>query len=163
MAQSDIKITIDTHFNDNWTDTPIQFQGQELDNTGMDNFISLIYNPVENETYGLDGTPTGRILFSGIYKVFIYAKNYNKALILADAIKSFLNGTQINHIHVGLGQDGAVNDIGNGFKEILTTFVVNEWSITNHSEDYLINKYGLTDEDGNFLTDEDGAYLLQEF
>ena len=164
MANSDIKIALDTYFQDNWTSTPIQFQGQSLDTASIDSFISLIYSPVENETYGLDGTENGRILYSGLYKIFCYAKNYNKVLILADEVKTFLNGKEFpESMHIGIGQDGSPTDLDNGFIEILTIFNVDQWSHFSQSEDYLINNYGITDEEGNFLTDEDGTYILQEF
>lgn len=164
MANSDIKIALDTYFIDNWTTTDIQPQGQEIDVTAINDFISILYQPVLNDTIGINGTDNGRIRFVGLYKVFCYAKNFNKALVLADGVKSFLNGKQLsNGIYVKIGQDGTPSDLGNGFIEIATSFDVEQWDDTNHSEDYLINTYGITDEDGNFLVDEDGTYLLQDY
>jgi len=171
MANSDIKIALDTYFQDNWTTTGIQYQGEDeprvagvlTDPTTLDSFISVGYYPIENESYGFDGTANGRILYSGIYKIFCYAKNHNQVLILADAVKTFLNGKELNDMHVGIGQDGSPNNIGSGFIEILSSFGVGQWSLVSPSEDYLINNYGLTDEEGNFLVDEDDTYILQDF
>jgi len=171
MANSDIKIALDTYFQDNWTSTGIQYQGENeprvggtlTDPTTLDSFISLAYSPIKNESFGFDGTTNGRILYSGLYKIFCYAKNYNQVLILADEVKTFLNGKELDDIHLGIGQDSEINDLGNGFIQILSSFHVDQWSLVSPSEDYLINNYGLTDEEGNFLVDEEGTYLLQDF
>ncbi len=128
MATHEIKKTIDKHFGDNWVTTPIQLQGEELDTAGLDDFISLIYTPVENTPYGLDGTSTGRIEYNGLYRVFCYAKNPTKTFILADAVKAFLNGKQFGDISIEVGQDSGINDLKNGFYQTVCTFNLSEWS-----------------------------------
>lgn len=127
MASYDIKKEIDTLFM-SYTNAPVQFHGQNLDTVGMEKFISLIYAPIENTAYGLDGTATGRIRYAGMQKVFCYAANPTKALQLADNVKSFFNGKELsNNIHTRIGQDNMPVDLGNGFYEVLCTFELSQW------------------------------------
>lgn len=128
MANYDVKKDLDTYFQNNWTETSIQFQGQQLDTTGLDKFISLIYNPVENDAYGFDGSATGRLKYAGLYKVFCYAKNPTKAFLLADQVKAFFNGKEVGNITIGIGQDGSSTDLGIDFEEVLCSFDVSQWS-----------------------------------
>jgi len=136
MANYDIKKDLDTYFKNNWINTGIQYQDENEPRVGgvltdpstLNEFISLIYSPVENDSYGFDGTATGRIEYAGIQKVFCYAKNSTKALLLADQIKAFFNGKQIGDIVVGIGQDSSSNNLGNGFYEVLCYFNLSQWS-----------------------------------
>jgi len=136
MANYDIKKDLDIYFKDNWTNTGIQYQDENKPRVGgvltdpstLNEFISLIYSPVENDSYGFDGTATGRIEYAGIQKVFCYAKNSTKALLLADQIKAFFNGKQIGNIIIGIGQDSPSNNLGNGFYEVLCYFNLSQWS-----------------------------------
>jgi len=136
MANYDIKKEIDIYFQDNWTSTGIQYQGETqprvsgvpTDPTTLDNFISLVYAPVENESYGFDGSATGRIEYAGLQKIFCYAKNPTKAMQLADQVKTFFDGKEIGNIHAGIGQDGQANDLGNSFHEVLCSFDVSQWA-----------------------------------
>jgi len=136
MANYDIKKDLDTYFQDNWSSTGIQYADENRPRVGgvltdpstLDSFISLKYDPVENDSYGFDGTATGRIEYAGLQKVFCYAKNSTKALLLADQIKTFLNGKQLNNIHISIGQDGSPKDLGNNFHEVLCSFDVSQWA-----------------------------------
>lgn len=128
MASYDIKKEVDSHFQTNWTQTPIQFHGQNLDTSSIDSFISLIYAPIENTNYGINGTPTGRIEYAGLQKIFCYAKNPTLALKLADDVKTFLNGKELpQNIHIQIGQDRTPIDLGNGFYEVLCNFDLSQW------------------------------------
>lgn len=128
MASYDIKVALDTHFQDNWIQTKIQFHGQELDTSAETSFISLIYAPIENTPYGINGSANGRIKYSGLQKVFCYAKNPTKALKLADNVKTFLNGIDLpGNIHIEIGQDGSPVDLNNGFYEVLCKFNLSQW------------------------------------
>ena len=125
MASFNVKSTIDKYFQDNWSTTTIQFEGQSLDIAKM---ISLQYAPVENVAYGYDGSSTGRIEYAGIYKVFCYDTNPVKVMQLADLVKTFLNGKELDNIKIDIGQDGSANDLENGYYECLVRFSVSEWS-----------------------------------
>jgi len=127
MASFDIKKEIDVYFQ-GYRGHPVQFQDQDLDTTGIDTFISLIYAPVENDPVGMDGTATGRIGYSGLQRIFCYGKTSTKALIVADDVKSYFNGKELpQNIHVEIGQDNEPRDLGNGFHEVLCTFNVTQW------------------------------------
>ena len=115
---ADIKIAIEMYFNTKWTTTPIQYEGVKLA-TIPDKYIGLIYNPVLNEQYAFDGTTTGRIRHVGIQKVFCYAKSTTLAYKLADDVKTFLNGLELNGIVFQIGQDRSVLDLENGYFECL--------------------------------------------
>jgi hypothetical protein len=128
MATYDIKVALDQYFLDNWSQTSIQFQGQALDTTALDDFISLVYTPSLNDCYGLDGGSVGRIEYVGNLKVFCYAKNPTLAYKLADDVKTFLNGVELGNIKVTIGQDGNANDLENGFYECLCNFPLSEYA-----------------------------------
>lgn len=123
---ADIKATIEQEFLSNWSTTPIQFEGVKFDYTGKDSWVSLVYTPVVSDRYGFNGTAIGRVRYVGIQKVFCYAKNPTKAYKLADAVKTFLNGKEINGLVFDIGQDRAVLDLNNGyFETVVNTEVVN--------------------------------------
>ncbi len=126
MASHNIKEDLDSYFQDNWTETSIQYHGQTLDISSLDDFVSLIYSPVLNEQYGMSGNCTERIEYNGVYKVFCYAKNPMKSHILADLVKVFFDGKQIGNITVNLGQDRMATDLKNGLYEVLVSFDVSE-------------------------------------
>lgn len=129
MASFDITKAINDFFIASWPNNRIQFHGTTLDGTNqMDNYISLIYNPVENDPYGFNGSATGRIRYAGLQKVFCYAKSPTLALKLADEVKAFMNGQQIDNIAIDIGQDRQPTDLGTGFYEVLCIFNLNEWT-----------------------------------
>ena len=128
MASFNIKNIIEKYFQTNFTTYTIQYEGMKIDTIPSGGMISLIYSPIENSLYGIDGTSTGRIEYAGMYKIFCYASNPTKAYIIADAVKTFLNGKQIGDIYIEVGQDNQANDLNNGFYELLVTFNLSQWS-----------------------------------
>ena len=118
---ADIKRAIEQYFISNWdrVTVPIQFEGTKFNYDDQNDFISLVYNPVINERYGFDGTSCGRVKFTAIQKIFCYAENPTKAYELADTVKTFLNGIDINGVTFDIGQDRTALDLDNGFFEVL--------------------------------------------
>ena len=129
MATFNIKSALDAYFIANWNmvTTPIQFQGTVIAPT-TDTWLGLVYSPSYNDTYGLDGTATGRIEYMGNLKVFCYAKNATQAYVLADSVKTFLNGLQLTDIYLQIGQDGTATDMGNGYFECLASFPLQQFA-----------------------------------
>lgn len=127
MATYDLMQTLDKHFQDNWATTAIQFPGKPLNDKSLVQFIALEYNPVANAPYAMDGS-VGRIEYAGLYVVRCYAKTPVKVFKLADAVKTFLNGKQLNDVTVGIGQDGVVNDLQNGLYALSCNFSVSQWA-----------------------------------
>lgn len=128
MSTLTIKSSLEQHFIDTWTDTSIQFDGEPFDYELLDNWVSLVYTPAINSQYGFDGTVSGRILSEGVLKVFCYAKNVPLSFDLADNVKAFLNGVNVNNVEVGIGSDSASSNLGNGLFEVPVTFPVRYWS-----------------------------------
>jgi len=129
MPSFDITKAINGVFLNEWPNERVQYHGETLEGTNnMEDFISLIYNPAENVPYGFDGTSTGRIQYVGAQKVFCYAKSPTLALKLADQVKTFLNGRQINNMRIGIGQDRQPTDLGTGFYEVPCIFTIEEWA-----------------------------------
>ena len=123
MATASIKATIETYFKTNWTSTSIQYEGAPFDYDGKSSWISLVYIPVANDQYAMDGTSTGRISYAAMLKVFCYAKSSTLAYSLADSVKTFLNGKQLTgDIQVEIGQDRGANDLDNGYFEVPCLF-----------------------------------------
>mgnify|MGYP006899561390 CR=1 FL=1 len=129
MATHTLKQAIDGYFQTNFTTATIHYEGMPMnDLSTVTSLVSLVYEPVTNESYGMDGTSSGRIEYAGLYKVFCYAKSPVKAFILADAVKTFLNGKEIGTVSIGIGQDSGANDLENGFHQVLCYFNVSEWA-----------------------------------
>ena len=117
-----IKKAIETYFLSNWSTTSIQWEGTSLNYDSKTSYIGLIYNPIENDRYGFDGTTTGRIRCAGIQQVRCYAKNRTKAYELADSIKTFLNGKQISNIVFDIGQDETAIELDNNWQQVNVNF-----------------------------------------
>lgn len=124
----DTKAKIEQYFIDNWSLTEIQFEGVEYDYSDVEKWISLIYIPVRNDIIGMNGESVGRVRNNAQLKVYCYAKSVPLAYKLADDVKSFFNGKQIDDIMVGVGQDKSVTNLDNGFFEVAVIFEINNYN-----------------------------------
>jgi len=122
-----VKKTIEEYFINNWDKTPIQFEGVNLDISGLDELIALSYVPTDSRAYALDGTSCGRIVYSALQKVFCYSKSPSLAFKLADEVKAFLNGKKIDGIVFGVGYDSGAEELDNDFFRVLCNFPLKKW------------------------------------
>lgn len=81
-----LKQTIDTHFNDNWTYTPIQFYGTNFDNNA-DNFIMLSTSPLSSDILSVDNICRREEM---LIEVFCYNRVLNDAMNISDKVIDLL-------------------------------------------------------------------------
>jgi len=126
MSIAQAKIDIEQYFIDTWTQTPIAFDGVAFNHSGVNDWISLKYVPIQNDSYAMDGNLNGRIKYNGQFQVFCYAENVPLTYALADDVISFLSSRIVGigtSVKVGQPRGNAI-DADNNFYEMLVTFEV---------------------------------------
>ena len=111
-----IKKTLEEHFIDNWTDTPIQHDGQTINYDGVDSFISLKYVAVSNTLYYSGKKTTGQL------QIFCYAKSTSLAYQLSDTVFNFIKCLDLdNDVHTKTPQvQGSAINLDGEFFEVFT-------------------------------------------
>jgi len=100
------KSDVDKYFKDNWTLTPIQYDGANFV-TPLDNkWVSISLNPYDRELIGMDGHK-GRKLDYAYIRVNCYDTSTTLCYNLANEVQKFLECIEIptadNPLMVGLG------------------------------------------------------------
>lgn len=128
MSLNQTRGSIEQYFATNWTETPINYEGQFIERD--DDHISLKFVPIANNQLGFDGTSTGRIEVLGNMQVFTYSTNPPKVYILADKVIAFLSGVDVaSDIRCEYGQvvSSAVKH-PDGLYELMVSFTVRNFS-----------------------------------
>lgn len=130
MALLGTKVALETYFINNWTETQIQYEGVPFDYDTLTEWVSLKFVPQQNNSYGFDGSSTGRINYNAQLQVFVYAKQVPLCYALADEILSFLNGVNVGgNVETSVGQvQGSAIQLDNGWYEQMITFDVNNYN-----------------------------------
>ena len=98
-----------------------------MDDTSLDKWIAISYDPIINTIMGVNGTSTGRLNYNGLFRVYCYAERRMEVYKLADAVCTFLNGKSLNkNIEVGIGQHSSVIDLDSNLFELKVSFEVNQ-------------------------------------
>ncbi len=84
-----MKQEIEKKFLDNWTETPIQFDIADYSTATDTAWVSLMFDPLEREVYGMDGH-TGRKKDTAYIKVLCFETSPTKVLLLEDKVKAFM-------------------------------------------------------------------------
>ena len=103
-------ITLETHFKDNWTLTPIQYEGDNF-KAPVGPWISLVFVPVDREIYAYDGAD-GRAKDLMLMRVYSYDKTPTKAMALSDEVKAFIECYEYDSARVGLGLPDVTGNSG---------------------------------------------------
>ena len=114
----DIKKEIDALFNDDWIETPVQFQGTDFTTPNNKRWISIRFTPIDRALYAFDGA-NGRKADTVQVQVLCYDKSTTKALELEDSVREFfecyklqtVNGTVEEGNPDGLGVVNIGNDV----------------------------------------------------
>lgn len=114
-------------FMNSWTLTPLKLPDFPFDDTSIDKWIAISYDPVRNDIMGCDGSSTGRINYMGLFRVYCYAERRMDCYKLADDVTAFLNGKSLNkNIEVGIAQHSSVVDLDTNLFEMKVSFEVNQ-------------------------------------
>ncbi|RLA68955.1 MAG: hypothetical protein DRG09_06930 [Epsilonproteobacteria bacterium] len=112
---------INKYFNDNWMDTPIQYEGIRFDTPTDGKWISLQVHPYgrEEQTFG-----KGVRKEKGLLKVFVYETSATLAYELASQVDTFIAETFISKIFIDVGSpDGqGAEALKDGIFEVLLNF-----------------------------------------
>jgi len=119
------KPLVDTEFQSNWTETPIQYDGADFAEPSAD-WIAIALIPTDRKTVGFDGTLGGRKSEEGIIRVRAYAKSATQALHLTGKVATFLECREFAGVSVGVCEPdgGGAVPLENGLYETETTFNV---------------------------------------
>jgi len=93
---ADIKKDIETHFQSNWTDTPIQWEGVRFDS--VDSWISLKLIPIANEA-----NTCSRIFNNLQLQVLCYDITHTKVMELSDKVSEFASCIDLTSCHIQVG------------------------------------------------------------
>lgn len=75
------KISIETMFQNNWSDTPIQYRGMPFDSSNVDAWISPIYEPTTSYSTSISDTTS---ISTGNLYIICWAETQFDVLSLAD-------------------------------------------------------------------------------
>lgn len=125
-----IKQELEAYFQDNWTDTPIQFDISTFQQPVDMEWISLIFIPIDRTIYAYDGA-NGRKADVAQFKVLSYSTSPTKALIIEESVKAFLECYELTTVDAQVEEGkpdtlGAIN-LGTGTYETGLLFSVTAW------------------------------------
>jgi len=106
------KVEIEQYFLDNWTSTPIQFQG--VDFTQPNKWISLVFIPIERTA-----NTCNRVFENSQLKVLCYDVNPTLAMKLIDEVNAFFDCKTLSKVYSGVGKAdglGAIDLLNNTFE-----------------------------------------------
>lgn len=128
MSKSlEITAELQLYFMNNWTETPLKLPDFPFDDTSIDKWIAISYDPVRNDIMGCNGTTTGRLNYMGLFRVYCYAERRMDCYKLADSVSTFLNGKSLpKNIEVGIAQHSSVVDLDTNLFEMKVSFTVNQ-------------------------------------
>lgn len=120
---SNIKQAVDKYFNDNWIETPIQFETADFSYPDSKKWISIKYIPYDRVLYGMDGD-TGRKTTSTTVVIRCFDTTSTLAYDLAILVQAFFECETIDSLKVGLGiGDGnSAVDLENGCFQVTLNF-----------------------------------------
>ena len=128
MSMFNDKNVIDKYFMDNWTDTPISYEGVPFSHPKDGKWIHVAFLVYDRQVYGMDGR-TGRKKDWGKIVVRCYDSSPTLSMRLANKVQLFLECIAItaddgNDIMIDMGisdEFGAV-DLDNGIFEVQLSF-----------------------------------------
>lgn len=115
------KVEIEQYFNDNWTLTPIQYQGINFDS--VESWVSLVFIPIERTA-----NTSHRVFENSQLKVLCYHKSPTLVTKLVDEVNQFLDCLNLSTCRLGTGNsDGTgTQPLGNDTYELVTLFEVDK-------------------------------------
>ena len=127
----ELKKELETHFNTNWSATPIQWEGLDFTRPTDGKWIALKFHPINRLLYAFDGN-TGRNADTAQLEVFTYGDSSTESISLGDDVKTFIENWKYStaDARVGLGvPDGnGVINLDNNIYESVLTFQINSYN-----------------------------------
>ena len=119
----EMKIQIETYFKDNWTQTPIHYQGMRFIPPSTHNWVSITFTPIDRESHGSGCIATD----IAQVRVLSYGNTPNASLELDGDVGAFLENYSWNSASIvgardydGLG----ILDMENGAFETSSLYSV---------------------------------------
>lgn len=124
-----LKKAVETYFNDDWTSTPLQFQGSALPDT--DTFIYIVFVPIDRSVYGI-GNNKGRKKDTVMIRVSSYSSNPLRSLEIDDAVRDFFECWEVPNIDAqvqsGVPDGLGIVDLGNGMFETISNYMIDSYN-----------------------------------
>ena len=143
-----LKQLVDTHFNDNWADTPVQFDGTKFPQDELTEWIGLKYSILSNEITSIDNACSKEEV---LLEIDTYADTMNATLLLCDNVTKFMRNQTAFNVRTNISYSDTVQFGVLYSTTVRLTLYVME---TTREVSYLVD--GL----GNFLTDGLGNLLV---
>lgn len=145
-----LKQLVDTHFNDNWADTIVQFDGTFFDENTPDpkEWIGLKYSILSNNITSLDNACTKEEV---LLEIDAYSDTMNNTLAICDNVTKFMRNQTSFNVRTNITYSNTERyGVLYSTTVRLTLYVLE----TTREVSYL------TDSLGNRLTDGLGNYLV---
>ena len=129
MSLVTIFTTLNQYMLDNYSEPlKINLPDVTFDDTGIDKWISVDFQPTSADSVAFNGTIEGRELIAGVYTVRAYAEYKVVSLVVADEVKGLLRGKQLsNGVHLGNATITPPIDLENNLWETSLTFDVTQF------------------------------------
>ena len=128
------KSDIDKYFKDNWTLTPIQYDGAQFEIPADNSWISISLLPYDRELIGLDGG-AGRKLDYGIIRVNCYDTSVTLCYDIAYEVQAFLECSEIPTtdgkkllVDMGIADGQGSIPLDNGVYETQINFITKKYN-----------------------------------
>jgi hypothetical protein len=107
---------INTYFNDNFTDCPVEYEGLRFETPDTKEWISLFLLPES----------ANKEAENGLFKIICYSSSATLVFKLADKVKAFLDNAQFDGLSFGIGYgDGlGCSNLENGIYQTVVLFDV---------------------------------------
>jgi len=111
------------YFQENWTQTGVDYPDSNFSYDGINSYISISYSPLLNTEIG-----GCRVKREGLCSVRCYHKTRKLSLKLADDVKEFFSNVALpKHINIGIGVDIPAVDLENDWHEATVVFDLTQY------------------------------------
>lgn len=120
----DMKIAIDTYFNDSWSSTPIQWQGMTFEQPADGEWIQLSFTPIAREQGGFGA---GCATNMAQLRVMSYGTTPNASLTLDGEVQEFIENYywgEGNNVDTQEPDGLGIIDFDNGVFETSSLYLV---------------------------------------
>lgn len=128
------KNTVDKYFQDNWTETPTQYDGTDFETPTDNKWVSVQLLPYDRELIGIS-PGGGRKLDYGIIRVRIYDVSPTLSYNLAYQIQAFLECRQLVNddltvliVDMGISDGNGAVPLHNNIYETTIDFIVKKYN-----------------------------------
>ncbi len=126
-----LKIELEQYFVDNWTETPIQFQGNDYTAPIDNRWIYIEFIPIDRAIYSM-GCPFPYSMDTVMLRVYARDTTPTASLSLDDEVRTFIECFQMSSVTATVGDgvpDGlGIVDLGNSIFETASNYTIEAYN-----------------------------------